>query len=128
MSQHLIKILIVDDNPSFVSNFSNLIKNVVGDKLESLDLAYSGEEGLAFLSSDTYDFIFVDIDMPGIGGIEMTRIFDKENYRKTTRIVAISFHNEFEYYTQMIMAGATNFLVKDEIDFNSLTKLFYKIQ
>jgi YesN/AraC family two-component response regulator len=119
-----IKVLIVDDNIVFVNNFKNLIENVGGDRIKFIDTAFSGEEGLSFLSSTIYDFVFADIDMPGLGGIEMVRIFDHENFRKNTKVIAISFHNEIGYYEQMLSAGAIKYLEKDKINFESIAELF----
>jgi two-component system, NarL family, response regulator DegU len=126
MQKQYLKILIIDDNPTFVHNFSNLIQNVLVNRIENIDTAFSGEEGLTCLINSTYDFAFVDIDMSDISGIEMTKMFNSENYRKPTKIIAISFHNEMEYVAQMISAGASSYLVKDEINFDSISRLFEK--
>jgi DNA-binding NarL/FixJ family response regulator len=124
MRKDKLRILIVDDNPVFVSNFTNLIKDILGDRLMLIDKADCGEEGLLYLNMNRYDFVFADIDMPGIGGISMTKNFDRDNYRSGTKIIAISFHNELEYFSQMLSAGASKYLAKDEIDFNSVSRIF----
>lgn len=124
MRNDKLRILIVDDNPVFVCNFINLITNVLGARLGLIDKAYKGEEGLSYLNTDYYDFVFVDIDMPGMGGIKMTKIYDRDNYRCDTKIIAISFHKELEYYSQMLSAGACKYLAKDEIDFDSISRIF----
>jgi len=38
----------------------------------------SGEEGLQVLRMDAYDLIFMDIDMPGLDGVETSTVIRKE--------------------------------------------------
>lgn len=118
------RILIVDDNQVFINSFIKLINTAIQEKVELIDYANSGEEGLEKLNLYNYDYIFVDIDMPGINGLEMAKIFTMENYRQKAKVIAVSFHNEFEYLKQMLEAGASKYLVKDQIDYDSVSKIF----
>ncbi len=118
------RILIVDDSQVFINSFIKLIRDAINDKIEMIDYANTGEEGLLKLDAELYDYVFVDIDMPGITGLEMTKIFNMENYREKTKVIAVSFHNEFEYLKQMLEAGASKYLVKDQIDYDSVSKIF----
>lgn len=118
------KVLIVDDSNVFINSFVRLIQDAVSDCIENIAIANSGEEGLIKLNSEAYDIVFVDIDMPGIDGLTMTKLFNMENYRQKTKIIAVSFHNEFEYLKQMIEAGASKYLVKDQIDYETVIKIF----
>ncbi len=119
-----LRILIVDDSQVFINSFIKLIRDAINDKIEMIDYANTGEEGLLKLDAELYDYVFVDIDMPGITGLEMTKIFNMENYREKTKVIAVSFHNEFEYLKQMLEAGASKYLVKDQIDYDSVSKIF----
>ena len=118
------RILIVDDSQVFINSFIKLIRDAINDKIEMIDYANTGEEGLLKLDAELFDYVFVDIDMPGITGLEMTKIFNMENYREKTKVIAVSFHNEFEYLKQMLEAGASKYLVKDQIDYDSVSKIF----
>ncbi len=117
-------ILIVDDSQVFINSFIRLIRDAVSDCIENISYANSGEEGLLKLNEEIYDFVFVDIDMPGIDGLNMTKLFNMDNYRQKTKVIAVSFHNEFEYLKQMLEAGASKYLVKDQIDYDSIIKIF----
>ena len=119
-----LRILIVDDSQVFINSFIKLIRDAINYKIDMIDYANTGEEGLLKLDAELYDYVFVDIDMPGITGLEMTKIFNMENYREKTKVIAVSFHNEFEYLKQMLEAGASKYLVKDQIDYDSVSKIF----
>ena len=63
-----IRVLVVDDSLMIRSAFSRLIENE-----ESLTLAAAvstAEDGLQVLSSETVDVILLDLEMPGMGGLE----------------------------------------------------------
>jgi DNA-binding NarL/FixJ family response regulator len=55
--------------------------------------------------------VFMDIDMPGIGGVEATRRA-LERW-PGMRIIALSMHSEQDFYLPMVEVGAKGFLLKD---------------
>jgi DNA-binding NarL/FixJ family response regulator len=71
--------------------------------------AASGEEFL--LLGTEADVVFMDIDMPGMGGVEATRR-GLERWPEL-KVIALSMHGEQEFYLPMVEAGAKGFLLKD---------------
>ena len=66
-----MKIAIVDDDKNSIRNLSNVLIDSYGDIVESIDEFNS--PGL-FLSSDlAFDVLFLDIEMPRISGIELSK-------------------------------------------------------
>jgi two-component system cell cycle response regulator DivK len=65
----LRKILIVEDNPRNM----RLIKMVLGNKGYSLFEATDGEEALAVAKEQRPDLIIMDIQLPKMDGLEVTR-------------------------------------------------------
>ena len=62
-----MKVLIVDDEP----NIRNLLSLAVEDVgCEQLDMAESGEEALALALQTHYDLVTLDIQMPGVSGLD----------------------------------------------------------
>ena len=120
----MLKILIVDDNPRFIQALKSTIEEVLSTIQIRIDAAYTGEEGLAQVKKENYDFIFMDINMPGIGGISAIKQVDRDYYRTKTKIIAVSFHNEIEFVQQVLSAGARKYFVKDELDYQTLEELF----
>jgi CheY-like chemotaxis protein len=76
------------------------------------------------LRDNTFHFVFIDIDMPGIDGISATRFAAFEYNKPDVQIIAISFHTEQTFRTQMLRAGATKYLAKDEIEADQLAEIF----
>jgi len=104
-----LKVLIVDDNPSFLELFELYAEDYI-----QFDFIYgkSVKEALKILESETnkdISLIITDVRMPNISGIDFSRII-KEKYPKT------SF---------MIMTGLELSLFSAE-ELNSVTKLLNK--
>jgi DNA-binding response OmpR family regulator len=64
-----MNILIVEDDKK-IANYS---KEGFAEEGFSVDLAYSGEEGLALLKTHTYDALILDWMLPGIDGVEVCK-------------------------------------------------------
>jgi signal transduction histidine kinase/CheY-like chemotaxis protein len=100
------KILIVDDEP-FNRKLLRTILAQWGGKIEE---AHDGENALYLVANHTYDLILMDIRMPGITGIEVSRKI-RENGNKTI-IIALTASNDEEKQKQCIEAGMNAFLSK----------------
>ncbi|WP_233164339.1 tetratricopeptide repeat-containing hybrid sensor histidine kinase/response regulator [Snuella sedimenti] len=72
-----VKILVVEDN-----KINQMITKKILTKMKlSCDVVDNGEEAVDLIKNNKYDIILMDIHMPGISGIEATKIvrtFDKE--------------------------------------------------
>jgi signal transduction histidine kinase/ActR/RegA family two-component response regulator len=72
-----IKILVVEDN-----KINQMITKKILTKMQlSCDIVDNGEEAVDMIKNNKYDIVLMDIHMPGISGIEATKIvrtFDKE--------------------------------------------------
>jgi len=115
-----LKILIVDDNPHFINALKYMINDLFEERVDSISEACDGAECLAMLQNKLYDLVFMDISMPGTGGVEATR--EATRLYRNLIVIAVSFHSEMKYVIQMIEAGARTYLIKDEICKESLEK------
>jgi DNA-binding NarL/FixJ family response regulator len=109
MSDRTIRITLVDDHTLFRDGMRRLL--TADGRFEVVGEASSGEEFLALYPTLGTDVVFMDIDMPGMNGIEASErllTIDPE-----AKIVALSMHGEQEYYFAMVDVGAKGFLLKN---------------
>ncbi len=65
-------LLIVDDEPEILELFSTIFEDDY-----NVTTAASGEEGIQLLANDTFHVILLDLNLPGIDGLEVCRRIKK---------------------------------------------------
>ena len=98
-----IKAVALDDEPASLS----IIRNYV-DRTENIALLHvftSTLKALEFLEKENVDLIFLDIEMPGINGIELTK-----RLNPNIQVIFITAHDEFALAGFEI--GAADYLLK----------------
>lgn len=103
-----LRILLVDDEPLLLESLEIILTinnmNIVGT-------AADGREALAMLSRNQCDLALVDLNMKGMGGIELIdRI--KSQYPNIKILVLTTFYDD-KNITQAIANGADGYLLKD---------------
>lgn len=108
----MIRVLIVDDLPKLAETLREKIE-LSGDFCVEA-LVHSGEEAIRHMRevADAVDIVFMDIHMPGIGGIEATRVITSEYPQ--VKIVMCTVYDDEDHLLQALMAGAVGYLLKDE--------------
>jgi DNA-binding NarL/FixJ family response regulator len=105
----IIKVIIVDDHKIFLTGLE-IILNSISD-VKVMASAQDGRQLLNILKKQEADIIFMDIKMPDINGIQLTRTV-KEKYPDVL-IIALSMFSEIEYFNNMMDAGAVGFMLKN---------------
>ncbi|WP_198147290.1 response regulator [Gilvimarinus polysaccharolyticus] len=97
------KILLVDDNNANLQLTTELLR----DLNVTVTQASSGEQAVSLFSAGEFDLIFMDIQMPGIDGMETTQIIRERetNHNRRTPIIALTAHTLSEYKTDLLIAG-----------------------
>ncbi len=121
IQQRKLKVILVDDQV----NFRNVLKTILPtiSDVEIIAEAGNGEEFLEIIKKQIPDVVFMDIEMPVMNGIDATRIA-MTKYRNLN-IIALSFHGDFDNVSKMLSAGARNYMVKDEMDMETLEKVLF---
>jgi DNA-binding NarL/FixJ family response regulator len=107
----MIRVLLVDDQPLIRSGFRALLD--LEDDIEVVAEAADGDEGLALAKAHLPDLMLVDIQMPGVDGIEATRRIAADPELDRVHVVILTNYGLDEYVFDALRAGAAGFLVKD---------------
>ena len=107
--QSSIRILLVDDQRLMRDGLRILLE------LEP-DLLVVGEAGDGAAAVAAYetlepDIVLMDISMPGLNGIEATRLIKKS--RPQTKVIILSMHTHDRYIDELINLGVSGYLLKD---------------
>lgn len=104
------RILIVDDNRVNLMVTQGLLKPY----LLEVDLAYSGSEAIEKISSYDYDLVFMDHMMPGMDGVDTTKIIRnmKDERFQSLIIVALTANAMSDVQKEFLQAGLNDFLAK----------------
>lgn len=101
-----MRVLLVDDEEELVSTLAErlAIRDI------DADWVTSGEEGMRLALASDYDWVVLDLKMPGIGGLETLKAIKQE--RPATRIMVLTGHSAEEEYEAVMQAGASYYLLK----------------
>jgi len=103
------RILIVDDHPFFREGLKSLLAQNAA--FEVVGEAGEGDEALKKAEDLRPDLVIMDITLPDMSGIEVTR-----NIRESlpdTKVVMLSMHHKVDYITKAFEAGATGYFTKE---------------
>jgi DNA-binding NarL/FixJ family response regulator len=103
-----IKVLIVDDHAIMRDGIRALLS--VNDDIEVVGEASEGKEAIKKVDQLKPDVIVMDIAMPGMDGMEATRLMVKGNSR--IKVLILTQHDNKEYILSAIKAGAAGFVPK----------------
>lgn len=115
-----MKLLIVDDERDVELLFRQKFRKELKSGQVSFDFAFSGAEALQLLRSTQPPevvYIFSDINMPGMTGLELLE--KVKNEFPAIQVSMISAYGDSENLNRAINSGAKGFFVKP-IDFDSL--------
>lgn len=115
-----MKFLVVDDEEDIEMLFRQKFRKEIRKKELEFVFAFSGQEAINILASKNPPdvvYIFSDINMPGMSGIDLLRQVKKKY--PSIRVSMISAYGDNENYRRAINSGAKEFFTKP-INFDSL--------
>lgn len=104
----MINVLLVDDHDLVRSGIESLLKAVEG--IQVVSVADCGEKAIAAVEKFSPDVVLMDVNMPGIGGLETCRRLLQRS--PETKIIALSVHNAGPIPRQILNLGAHGFISK----------------
>lgn len=109
MSGERVRVLLVDDQPLLLQGFAMILS--VEDDLEVVGRAGDGLEAVERVAELGPDVVLMDVQMPGVDGIEATRRIVAA-HPETTVVVLTTFDRD-DYLFAALEAGASGFLLKN---------------
>jgi DNA-binding NarL/FixJ family response regulator len=103
-----IKILVVDDHTIVRQGICLELQTI--ENFEIVGEADCGQEALTLISEHCPDIVIMDINMPGLSGIETTKQIREIN--SNIKVIALSMHSEKIYVMEMLNSGASGYLLK----------------
>ncbi|MGE0493781.1 MAG: response regulator [Vulcanimicrobiota bacterium] len=109
MASEHIRLMIVDDQRLFREGIKSLLKT--HDGIEVVAEAEEGQQAVEMAPDCAPDVILLDLNMPGIDGIETCRLLKTE--LPSSRIVILTVSKELASIVSAVKAGASGYLTKD---------------
>ncbi len=106
MNTDRLNTLIVDDEASF----RRVLRTSLTQSGFAINEAQSGEEAVAILSKDAFDLVLLDINMPGIGGVEACRVIRAHSAK--IGIVMVTVQDGESEMVRALEAGADDYITK----------------
>lgn len=101
--------LIIDDNRSTADALSQML-TVLGFKSR---VAYGSSAAMSILGSGfTPQFVFLDLNMPGVAGTEILTYLRREPHLKRIPVVVVTSDDQPETRTKVLRLGATAIVIK----------------
>ena len=102
------QILFIDDDTDSLAMYVKAVSLAN----HQADIASSVMEGLDLVKENFYDLIFVDLNIPGVSGLEMLHRIKKDRKTKKIPVIVISAMPEDSLVDDVLKAGAQLFLEK----------------
>lgn len=106
--QTAIRVILADDHPIVLAGIRAELERISG--VEVIGVANDGGEALELVRRTPPDVVFMDIEMPGMNGVEATARINKE--LPQVRVIMLSRHDQEEYYALAFEAGASGYMLK----------------
>jgi two-component system invasion response regulator UvrY len=104
----MIRVLVVDDHKLVRTGTCRLLADEEG--IEIIGQAASGEEAIMAVRDQQPDVVLMDVNMPGIGGLEATRRCLRVD--PELKVIAVTIYDQEPYPSQLMGLGAAGYLTK----------------
>ena len=109
-----IRLLLVDDSITFLDNIAGFLAEF--KDLVVVGTAHNGNEALSLAADLQPDVVLLDVNMPGLSGIETTPHL--RQILPGAGIIILSFQNSDIYEEAALVAGADDFIPKDTLAYS----------
>jgi len=104
-----MEILVVDDSRVMREMVIACLRGLSGARFTQ---AASGLEAIEKLSLSAFDLVFLDLNMPDIGGLEVVQFIREQDGLSSLPIIVLTTRGDEESRARCLAAGATRFMTK----------------
>ncbi len=104
----MINVLLVDDHELVRAGIRRILEDIKGIKV--VGEACCGEDAVKWCRTNAVDVVLMDMNMPGIGGLEATRKIARST--ADIKVIMLTVHTENPLPAKVMQAGAAGYLSK----------------
>lgn len=104
----MIRVLLVDDHGLVRTGIKRILGETRG--IEVVGEADTGEQALSLTRELRPDIVLMDVNMPGMGGLEATRRL-QQRWREV-KVIVLTVHADAPFPARLLEAGASGYLTK----------------
>ena len=104
-----IKILLADDHPLLRRGLKWVLDGV--SNFDVLHQAENGQEALDKVRQNDIDIAILDVEMPELSGLEVTRTANLEN--NSAKIIILTMYKDEDMFNEAMNAGAMGYVLKE---------------
>src|SRR6266542_51265 len=117
----MINAIIIDDEPLAIDSLMMILKKKCKNEVQIIATSNSPRIGKNLIEEHQPDLVFVDIEMPGMSGIELVRCFPDPKFR-------VVFVTAFDTYAiEALRLSATDYLLKP-VDVQEIVSVVNKVK
>ena len=121
----MYKLLIVDDEPLVQIGLKSMLTKDMGAEIEVVGTASNGQEAWDIINIIMPDIVIADIRMPVMTGLELLKK-SHDKYGNVPAFIMLTAYEEFEMVRQALVGEAVDYLVKIELNPESLRSAISK--
>lgn len=106
-----IRVVLIEDDDLVCIGLKNALENLID--IDWLGDANTGEEGFQLLQTTQPDVAIMDIGLPDVDGIELTKRIKASPQLQTTKILILTLQNEETAVLEAFQAGANSYCMKN---------------
>ena len=103
-----LRVVLVDDHPVYREGLARLLSQ---SGVEVVAQAGNGPDALSIVEEAAPDVVVMDLNMPGMSGVDVTRKLVERN--PASKVLVVSVSAQEEDVTEAILAGASGYVLKD---------------
>jgi DNA-binding NarL/FixJ family response regulator len=103
-----LRVVIVDDHDAVREGLKRVVDHE--HDMEAVGEARNGEEAIRMADALQPTIVLLDVSMPGMSGVEVTRVI--RSTCPAVKVIAVTRHGERGFVSAMLEAGATGYVLK----------------